>query len=231
MLKARGLPFHQQTIQRLESGERPVRLNEAYVIAGVLDLDLVSMTTASPSASARELRYAIDRFRRESGGALGALQENVADWLQEFAGVTAELSDLLRAGPASPSPELAWAAAWVRRGASVLRNYMNFAASFAVIGASSLDWVDELSQADEQMLAEAEGQLVRADAILAERHPGLTSRALGDIEPATLYQLFTTPGQVAAQLPISGWIASAEAQSAVVRFFEAAGHGEHPEAP
>jgi transcriptional regulator with XRE-family HTH domain len=38
-----GLPFHQQTIQRIESGERPVRLNEANLIAQTLHADLFTM--------------------------------------------------------------------------------------------------------------------------------------------------------------------------------------------
>jgi transcriptional regulator with XRE-family HTH domain len=42
--KARGLAFHQQTVQRIETGERPVRLNEAHVISSVLESDVYSMT-------------------------------------------------------------------------------------------------------------------------------------------------------------------------------------------
>lgn len=38
-----GLPFHQQTIQRIESGERPIRLNEANLIAETLHADLFTM--------------------------------------------------------------------------------------------------------------------------------------------------------------------------------------------
>jgi transcriptional regulator with XRE-family HTH domain len=38
-----GLPFHQQTIARIEAGERPVRLNEANLIAQTLHTDLFSM--------------------------------------------------------------------------------------------------------------------------------------------------------------------------------------------
>lgn len=37
-LAARGLPFHQPTVQRIENGERPVRLNEAVHIVQVLDM-------------------------------------------------------------------------------------------------------------------------------------------------------------------------------------------------
>lgn len=37
-LAARGLPFHQPTIQRIENGERPIRLNEAVHIVQVLEM-------------------------------------------------------------------------------------------------------------------------------------------------------------------------------------------------
>ena len=44
-----GLPFHQQTIQRIESGERPVRLNEANLIAQTLHADLFTMMSNAGS--------------------------------------------------------------------------------------------------------------------------------------------------------------------------------------
>ena len=44
-LKSRGLAFHQQTIQRIENGERPVRLNEAYLIASELEIELETMVS------------------------------------------------------------------------------------------------------------------------------------------------------------------------------------------
>ena len=37
------LPFHQQTVQKVESGERALRLNEAIAIADVLETDLEQM--------------------------------------------------------------------------------------------------------------------------------------------------------------------------------------------
>ena len=38
-----GLPFHQPTLQRIESGERPLKLTEAIVIANLLGSDLQTM--------------------------------------------------------------------------------------------------------------------------------------------------------------------------------------------
>lgn len=55
-----GLPFHQPTVQRIESGERPVRLNEAHAIAEVLEVD-VSAMVSTRARSAEEMRYAVDR--------------------------------------------------------------------------------------------------------------------------------------------------------------------------
>lgn len=46
-LRARGLPFHQQTIQRVENGDRPLRLNEAFAICEEFGVDLDTMVSHS----------------------------------------------------------------------------------------------------------------------------------------------------------------------------------------
>jgi transcriptional regulator with XRE-family HTH domain len=43
MMKERGFGFHQQTIQRIEDLQRPVRLEEAYAFASVFGTDVSSM--------------------------------------------------------------------------------------------------------------------------------------------------------------------------------------------
>ncbi len=53
------LPFHQQTIQRIETGERPVRLDESHCIAETLGLSLAVMT-ADTGGTAEDLEYLID---------------------------------------------------------------------------------------------------------------------------------------------------------------------------
>lgn len=54
--KAAGLQFHQPTVQRIESGERPLKLHEATRIARILGSDLKGMMHAStPSTAAQEL--------------------------------------------------------------------------------------------------------------------------------------------------------------------------------
>lgn len=58
-LAERGLPFHQPTIQRIEAGTRPVRLNEALVIADALGMHLDDLIApADAEAAARRLDLA-----------------------------------------------------------------------------------------------------------------------------------------------------------------------------
>ena len=70
-----GLPFHQQTIQRIEKGERPVRLDEAYAIAQCLESDLASMT-APGSLDTRSLIYAVSFLGRRSEN----ISVEIANW-------------------------------------------------------------------------------------------------------------------------------------------------------
>jgi transcriptional regulator with XRE-family HTH domain len=46
-----GLPFHQQTIARIETGERPIRLNEANLIAQTFGVQLSMMMSDTESAT------------------------------------------------------------------------------------------------------------------------------------------------------------------------------------
>ncbi|HEY6665577.1 MAG TPA: helix-turn-helix transcriptional regulator [Propionibacteriaceae bacterium] len=44
LLEQRGLPFQQQTILKIEKGSRPLKLEEAFVIADTLDIELSALT-------------------------------------------------------------------------------------------------------------------------------------------------------------------------------------------
>ena len=57
-LSGRGLPFHQQTVQRIEKGERPLRLNEAHAIAEILGTDPWDMARPVTSDE-QELQHVI----------------------------------------------------------------------------------------------------------------------------------------------------------------------------
>jgi len=74
-IAAKGLPFHQQTVQRIENGSRPVRLNEAVVIAEVLYLefpDVMMPKTAERATETFEMELRSARREWESIGAYTA---------------------------------------------------------------------------------------------------------------------------------------------------------------
>ncbi|MGA4670449.1 helix-turn-helix domain-containing protein [Propionibacteriaceae bacterium Y1923] len=98
-LKALGLPFHQQTVQRVESGERPVRLNEAFIIAEHMQVDLASMTGVSTPTD-REIMYAADRLDRAAHIAAGNLEDagvELTPALEELAATLSALPGTLSA--------------------------------------------------------------------------------------------------------------------------------------
>lgn len=81
-----GLPFHQQTIQRIESGERPIRVNEGYLIADTFGVSLDSMTQVGASDEA-ELRWVTERLEHVAALASADLLDlrdtwdaRVTDW-------------------------------------------------------------------------------------------------------------------------------------------------------
>lgn len=66
-LADRGLPFHQQTIQRIESGDRPVRLNEAMIISEVLGVDLDQLVRVlSPERLTEGIQHVLENAEMDS---------------------------------------------------------------------------------------------------------------------------------------------------------------------
>ncbi|MFI9488518.1 helix-turn-helix transcriptional regulator [Promicromonospora sp. NPDC052451] len=76
-LRRAGYAFHQQTIAKIESGERPVRLEEAYAIAEAL------------GSSVQEM--ALGPKRAESGWALKSAQDSVLETYKEIKKSTTQL--------------------------------------------------------------------------------------------------------------------------------------------
>lgn len=52
-MKAQGHPWHQMTVARTETGERPIRLDEALALAAVLDIAVPDLYTAPPDVDAQ----------------------------------------------------------------------------------------------------------------------------------------------------------------------------------
>lgn len=75
-LRARGLTFHQQTVAKIESGERPVRLDEAYLIA-------------------EELGASVDRMVRGAVEEVDLLKEGVEDVRSAYDRIKAATYELL----------------------------------------------------------------------------------------------------------------------------------------
>lgn len=90
-MKAAGYPFHQQTVQRVEAGERPIRLDEAYAVAEILGSSVDSMTRAYQSGFA-DVIHAVETLRRESANAYDGVMEITADWQEAFSEVYAEFA-------------------------------------------------------------------------------------------------------------------------------------------
>lgn len=96
-LRAAGLPFHQQTIQRIEKGGksgRPVRLNEAFVIAQVLGVELDTLLQPAKS-SKPELGVSLyaDRIQRESYLMGESLTEQFVEWNHHVRALLSEVRE------------------------------------------------------------------------------------------------------------------------------------------
>lgn len=89
-----GLPFHQQTVQRVENGQRPVRLNEAKLIARELDVDLDTMTSTA-TANGRAMLQAVDEARRGASTFSNNLNEELADLANSTAQLILLVGELL----------------------------------------------------------------------------------------------------------------------------------------
>ncbi|MDV8065533.1 helix-turn-helix transcriptional regulator [Rhodococcus sp. IEGM 1366] len=112
-----GLPFHQQTIQRIEAGQRPIRLNEAHVIAEVLDTTVVAMTSEM-GASERQLVYKVDGLRREAAACGKDLVPVVTRWESDLRKLSDLIADHLKeVGDAGATSEVVrWSYGWLRAG-------------------------------------------------------------------------------------------------------------------
>lgn len=62
-MSKQGFSFHQPTVQRIESGERPIRLDEARAIAEILHSDVGVMVTGIGQAQALNLANELTRAR------------------------------------------------------------------------------------------------------------------------------------------------------------------------
>ena len=111
-LKSKGLSFHQQTVQRIEAGERPVRLDEAHVIASTLGVSLEVMLTerTGPLEAADPAVY---RARRVAQSLAENSQDDYLDLLNECDQLYLIFEEMRTQDTPGSLRELAWIAAWI----------------------------------------------------------------------------------------------------------------------
>lgn len=71
-VKARGLLFHQTSVSKIESSDRPLLLGEAYVIAEILGTPIDAMTGGAHAADVSEVVAALTRRLAELERAVAA---------------------------------------------------------------------------------------------------------------------------------------------------------------
>jgi len=101
LLEQRGLPFQQQTILKIEKGSRPLKLEEASVIADILGIELSSLTEqfgndAIAAAATEVLQRAavIARLKKAIEESRERQRQNEEENLQVIARFTRELRDV-----------------------------------------------------------------------------------------------------------------------------------------
>lgn len=136
-LKARGMKFHQQTVQRVEDGTRPVRLNEAYAIAETLGTDLSTMTTpGTPKALA--LKYGVDGIRRDLTALDQPIEELFGDAERSLMSLLYDIKVRLDE-ERPPSSLTLWASSWALYGFDVMTTIEDLA-----IRLRRMEWDDEV---------------------------------------------------------------------------------------
>lgn len=81
-LAARGLPFHQPTIQRIEAGERRVQLNEAVAIAHELLMD--DLNSAISPNTVESATQTITNYLRTAERDWSYMAETISDVLEQI---------------------------------------------------------------------------------------------------------------------------------------------------
>lgn len=155
-LKVWGLPFHQQTIQRIETGERPVRLDEAFLIARELGVSLDYMTTVS-SPGLRDMKYAVDKLRRETESLHEAVSEALPDWMAAYEGLAYEVLLCVKMEGDTGLGEASWGGAWLQKASWILDHlHETFVSIYGITSEfANEDWRD-LPRFDSEIRADVD---------------------------------------------------------------------------
>jgi len=128
-LRILGLAFHQQTIQRIETGERPVRLNEANLIAKVLGVTVDAMTTGG-SPPTQAIRYAVDRLRMGASTTAEQLGEVTEEVVEDLSALLVAIGDR---GADLADPFVIWGTTWALAAYDAIVKIIDARSSLAAI--------------------------------------------------------------------------------------------------
>lgn len=189
-LKNNGLAFHQQTVQRIENGDRPVRLDEAFLIARNLGFPIESMVRPV-SAQAGAVTQAVDSLKRRGGQLDDELSEIFGTWLEEFDLLAVAFLDVWDSAGHKPTPLVLWSAAWVIKALWVHDWFTELAAyNFGIVGSGiyhdTEEWLSQFHPGSE--LAEAVRWVMDEGDWLAEVPEDERPLVLADMNSDDLYQ-------------------------------------------
>lgn len=199
-IAATGLPFHQPTVQRIEDGERPVRLDEAHVIAEALGTTVGAMV-ASSSDTRVDASIAVDHFIRYAEDVHDTTFNSHIATEDQWGQLVETLNEALdRSGPI-PSPVACWLGAWVAKGLelrSALEQVVDVAGSF------DTDWDESyaLAGAHPDVFTDIARTRIEDDELWATVPERLQPRILAELSPYELYYGFlNNTGPFGPQLP------------------------------
>jgi transcriptional regulator with XRE-family HTH domain len=101
-MKERGFSFHQQTIQRIEDQERPVRLDEAYALAEIVHASVDQMSWSQDSL----LKQAVDELVLGAATVSTAMLRSSDQWFLRCDALVADLTRTLETDPDAPRTEI-----------------------------------------------------------------------------------------------------------------------------
>ncbi|KQR64572.1 hypothetical protein ASF89_08795 [Frigoribacterium sp. Leaf172] len=141
-LRAKGLSFHQQTVQRVEGGERPVRLDEAFLISDALSFPIYSMVKP-PEGEIGSMYTAIDRLRRAAARAQEEVLEAESAFADSAEFLAIEFEDLLQRESDRSGAVVRWGAAWMVKARRVQDSLSDTARSLnGITDDSDDDWTE-----------------------------------------------------------------------------------------
>lgn len=221
-LTARGFPFHQPTVQRIETGLRPVRLGEAYAIAEELGVSLSAMTSGGSTASAAAMRLAVESLRRKAAHFESDLPEISEDFARHRDYLFTQVEDLLES--AAPSlPELAWGATWLLWATAATQHSWSLSTELERIAHDQpTGWRTQYHE-EHMIVEELKRAVERAEDLITPVLAAAAPSNLASLDAAILWRLWAgaTEDALVAPYELSAVARNPETAAELIEFFSA----------